>query len=124
MTICSSNRFAYEAEFVCNKIEAQKLSGYKVIDFDGIAIPLAAAEDSSDDRYFVIAKLVETKVGKRMVVYAGEKGTSGKVQIFVEPDIKRLAFDQKDTHPSDVFMKLEAQFDDGTTHTIIKAKKS
>jgi hypothetical protein len=53
-------------------------------------------------------------VGQRLVVYAGEKGRKEKTQVFVEPDIKRLAFDQNDIHPSEVFVKLEATFRDGT----------
>jgi hypothetical protein len=41
--------------------------------------------------------------------------SSWTTQIFVEPEIRRLAFDQKDLHPNDVFTKVEATFIDGTT---------
>ncbi len=51
-----------------------------------------------------------------------KKGEKKKTQIFVEPDIKRLAFDQKDLHPTDVFTKLEATFSDGTKASQKKKK--
>lgn len=111
--------YTQESVFVENMMKAKSLQQIKVIDFDNEAIPLAESTDG-DETHFVTAKLVNTKVGKRLVVYAGEKGASDKTQIFIEPDIKRLAFDQKDQHPSEVFVKLEAQFEDGTKHSIEK----
>lgn len=109
--------YSEDSRFVENKMKALNLQNLKVFDFDGIATPLSE-ESESDDRYFVVAKLVETKIGKRLIVYAGEKGAKDKTQIFIEPEIKRLAFDQNNIHPSDVFVKLEAQFKDGQKQTM------
>ena len=63
--------------------------------------------------FFATATLTKSKVGLRLVVYAGERGSAKKTQIFVEPDIKRLAFDQTNMHPNEVFAELEATFIDG-----------
>ncbi len=112
--------FQDERIFVVNKVIARDLAGYEVIDFDGAAIPLAEGT-AKDEKHFVVVKLMNTKVGKRLVVYVGEQGENQKVQIFIEPDIKRLAFDQKDQHPSAVFLALEATFSDGTKHKISKS---
>lgn len=95
----------------------------KVLNLDDEAIPLAESKISSkDDKFFVTAILTESKVGKRLVVYAGEKGRKEKSQIFIEPEIKRLAFDQKDMHPTEVFLELTGTFDDGSSVTINKTK--
>lgn len=91
----------------------------KVLNLDDEAIPLADDKvKTKDGKFFVVANLNESKTGKRLVVYAGEKGKQNKTQIFVEPEIKRLSFDQNDLHPTDVFTKLEATFSDGTKVSI------
>lgn len=111
--------YAEEAQYILDKIDSKIFKGMKVINLDDEAIPLAEAKTKSkDDKHFVTALLTESKVGLRLVVYAGEKGAQGKTQIFVEPEIRRLAFDQKDIHPADVFVKLEATFNDGTNASI------
>jgi hypothetical protein len=66
---------------------------------------------------------MKSKVGERLVIYAGERGKTNKTQIFVEPRIKRLAFDQKDAHPSDVFLKVEATFEDGSSASMKRKSK-
>ena len=66
---------------------------------------------------------MESKRGLQLVVYAGEKGKTKKAQIIIEPEIKRLAFDQQDLNPNDVFIELKATFEDGSSHTIKKAKE-
>lgn len=113
-----------EQEYLARKLKSKTYTDVKVINLDDEAIPIAEDKATSrDGKYFVKALLTESKVGQRLVVYAGKRGKKEKAQIFVEPSIKRLAFDQKDTHPSDVFLQLEATFDDGTTASIEKSKK-
>lgn len=108
-----------ERRYVLDRIDAKIFAGMKVLNLDDEAIPLAEQKVSSKDgKVFVTAVLTESKVGRRLVVYAGEKGKKDKTQIFVEPEIKRLAFDQKDLHPSEVFAALEATFRDGTTSSV------
>jgi len=113
-----SREFNSQLRYVQDKVDAKKFQKYKYINIDGEYTPIAEAEVKSKDRnFFVHAVLTDSKVGLRMVVYAGEKGKE-KTQIFVEPDIKRLSFDQSNTHPKDVFLKLEGVFDDGSKATI------
>ena len=104
-----------EKQYVLDRIDANIFKDMKVLNLDDEAIPLAETKiKSKDGKFFVVANLNESKTGKRLVVYAGESGKPNKTQIFVEPDIKRLSFDQKDLHPTDVFTKLEATFSDKT----------
>lgn len=113
-----------QQKYVRRKLEARSMQEYKIMNIDDESIPIAEAKASTKDgRFFVKAILTESRVGQRLVVYAGEKGRKEKTQIFVEPAIKRLAFDQKDTHPSEVFTSLEATFADGTKSTISKKAK-
>ena len=91
----------------------------KVLNLDDEAVPIAESKASSKDgKFFVTAVMVDSKVGQRVVVYAGEKGRKEKTQIFIEPNIKRLAFDQNDLHPADVFLALDGTFEDGTSFSI------
>lgn len=113
-----------EKIYIARKLKSMRLKDVKVLNLDDEAVPIAQDKATSKNgKYFVTAILTESKVGQRLVVYAGEKGKKEKTQIFVEPDIKRIAFDQKDLNPSDVFTKLEGIFEDGTTIEIRKAKK-
>ncbi len=104
-----------EKIYVLRDINSRVYKGMKFINLDNEAVPVAENKVSSkDNKYFVTSRLMESKTGLRLVVYAGEKGKNEKAQVFVEPDIKRLSFDQNDLHPLDVFTKLEATFSDGT----------
>lgn len=115
--------FKREIQYVLDKIDSRIFRQAKFINLDNEAIPIAEDKKSSkDDKYFITSLLTESKTGKRLVVYAGEKGKKEKTQIFIEPEIKRLAFDQKDLHPTDIFTKLEATFSDGTTASLKKKK--
>jgi len=114
--------FWKEKRYVKDSIDAKIFKGMKIINLDDEAIPLSEDKVSSKDKkYFAKALLTKSKIGLRLVVYAGEQGKEKeKTQIFVEPDIKRLAFDQNNLHPSKVFTKLEATFEDDTKHLITK----
>ncbi len=116
--------FNAQKKYLLDKLNSKAFRNAKFINLDDEAIPIAESKVSSkDNKYFVKAVLTESKVGLRLVVYAGEKGKSEKTQIFIEPRIRRLAFDQTDIHPSDVFLKLEGTFSDGTKHSIEKKNK-
>lgn len=108
-----------EQRYIKNKIESKEFKKLKFLNLDDEAIPLAEEKlKSPDDKYFVTSKLIKSKVGLRLIVYAGERGKKDKTQIFIEPEIRRIAFDQKDLHPSDVFTKVEATFEDGSKASI------
>jgi hypothetical protein len=116
--------FEDEQTYVYRKLQSRHLKDIKVLNLDDEAIPIAEDKASTkDEKFFVKAIITESKVGKRLVIYAGERKKKEKTQIFVEPEIKRLAFDQKDMHPSDVFLMVEATFEDGTTSTIKKKSR-
>lgn len=107
--------YSSERRYILDRIDAKKFKLMRFINLDDEALPLAEDKKSHENnKFFVTSLLTKSKTGLRLVVYAGEKGKNEKTQIFVEPGIKRLAFDQKDLHPTDVFVKLEATFADGT----------
>jgi len=114
-----------ETRYVLDRIDAKVFKGMKVLNLDDEQVPIAK-DKVKDSKHFVKAELMaSTKVGKRLVIYAGKLGKKGKknrTQIFVEPETKRLSFDQTDLHPTEVFTELEATFKDGSKH-IIKKKK-
>lgn len=113
-----------ECQYVLDKIDSKKYKDMAVMNIDGESVPIAEATAVPEDKkHFVVARLMKSKVGLRLVVYAGEKGKKQKTQIFVEPDVKRISFDHNDIHPSEVFTKLEGEFVDGTKHKIQKRKK-
>jgi hypothetical protein len=114
-----SREFRDEKKYVIDRIDAKIFKGMKVINLDDEALPIAKEKIASKDgKYFVTSQLMESKRGLQVVIYAGEKGKPAKTQIFVEPGVKRMAFDHKDLRPTDVFVKIEATFDDGSKQSI------
>lgn len=109
-----------EFKYVIDKVGATIFKELKFINLDDVAIPIAENNIKSNSPFFITSVLTKSKSGLRLIIYAGEKGSTKKTQIFVEPEIKRLAFDQKDLHPNDVFTKLEATFKNGSKHKMIK----
>ncbi len=114
--------YGIEQTYVLNKIDSRQFKQMKTINLDDEAVPLAVdrIDPSKESPYWLEVRLVESKTGRRLVIYAGEKGREGKTQIFVEPDIQRLSFDQTDRHPSEIFLKVEATFDSGHKSTMSK----
>lgn len=110
-----------ERKYILDKIDAKRFEKMKVLNLDDEYLPLSEEKLSSDDKkFFVTGRLTKSKVGLRLVIYAGKKGSTEKTQIFVEPELKRLAFDQKDLHPTDVFTKVEATFNDNSKSSFEK----
>ena len=96
----------------------------KLVDLDDEAIPLAEIKSKSDDnKYFITAKLVKSQRGHQLLLYAGERGKPKKAHLFIEPDIKRMDFDRKDIHPTDIFLEVKATFKDGSSYLIDRSKK-
>jgi hypothetical protein len=113
--------FSEEKQYVIDRVDAKVFKGMKVLNLDDEATPIAKDKiTSEDDKYFVTTQLMESKRGLQAVIYAGEKGSPVKTQIFINPKEKRLTFDHKDLHPSEVFLKIEATFDDGSKQSIEK----
>ena len=116
--------FDDEQIYVRRKIKSRALKDIRVLNIDDEAVPIAEFKASSkkNKKFFVTGVLTESKVGQRLIIYAGERGKNRKTQIFVEPEIKRIAFDQRDLHPTDVFTEIQATFADGSS-TSMKRKK-
>lgn len=111
-----------EQRYVIDRIDAINFKKLEVINLDDESVPFAKEKISTkDDKYFITSLLTSAKSGIRLIIYAGEKGKVKKTQIFVEPNVKKLAFDPKDLHPNDVFAKVEVTFDDRSKSEIKKA---
>ena len=107
-----------------NRIDAKIFEGMEVINLDDEATPITKKKvESKDNKYFLTAQVMDSKRGVQVVIYAGEKGKAEKTQIFADPKNKRLSFDQKDLKPTDVFLRIEGTFDDGSSHIIEKTSK-
>lgn len=115
--------YSKEKLYVLDRLDAKIFRGQKFINLDDEALPIAEHKIQKKSDYFVTSLLTQSRLGLRLVVYAGKRGGDKKTQIFVEPEIKRLAFDQKDLHPTKVFTSLEATFEDGTKYKIEKGGK-
>lgn len=117
-------KYDLEQKYVLDRVDAKVFKDMPLINLDDEAVPIAKdKQKSKNNKYFVTSQLMNSKRGLQLVVYAGEKGTDRKAQIFIEPKVKRLAFDQKDLNPSDIFVELSATFEDGTKHTITKGNQ-
>lgn len=117
-------KFDEEKLYIINRIDAKVFRNMKIVDLDGELTPIAKEKIKSDDgKYFITSQLMQSKRGLQLVVYAGEKGSTEKTQIFIEPKIKKVAFDQKDLNPNEVFTELKATFVDGSSHELKKGKK-
>jgi len=116
-------KYGEEQIYVIDRIDSKVFKAMQVVDLDGELTPIAKEKlKSPDDNYFVTAQLMQSKRGLQLVVYAGKKGSNKKTQIFIEPEVGRVAFDQRDLKPTDVFVEVKATFADGTSHEIKKAK--
>ena len=108
-----------QQQYVLNKLDAQSFARMKVLNIDDEAVPVAK-EKLKDSDYWVLAKVTESKSGPRLIVWAGQRSKNNKIQLFVEPALKRMSFDQNDDHPLEVFVKVEATFADGVKAVIKK----
>lgn len=117
-------KYGEEQIYVIDRIDSKVFKAMQIVDLDGELTPIAKEKlKSVDNKHFVTAQLMQSKRGLQLVVYAGEKGSNKKTQIFVEPEVERVAFDQRDLKPTDVFVEVKAIFADGSSHEIKKAKK-
>ena len=109
-----------EKIYVINKIDTIFFKNQKFINLDDEAVPIAESKIKTNDaKYFVTAKVLETKRGPQVVIYAGTTDKSkDKTQVFVEPQVKRMDFDRNDIHPGEIFTEIKATFPDGSSHTI------
>lgn len=115
--------YGKEKQYVIDRIDAKVFSTMKVLNLDDEAIPIAKTKLKVDDisnPYFLTSNLMRTKRGLQVVIYAGKKGSEEKVQIFVDPKIRKLTFDHDDLHPTDIFLEVKGTFIDGSSSVISK----
>jgi hypothetical protein len=98
-----------EQTYVINRIDAKVFEKMPVMNFDDEITPVAK-EKLNETAYWVKSKVTTSKAGVRLIIWAGDKSKQKKTQLFIEPELKRLSFDQNDDHPTDVFAKVEVTF--------------
>jgi len=105
---------------ISRKINSKTYQEAKIFDIDGYLVPASKEVQSKDatSDYFVIAQVKSNKKGEQVVIYAGKKGEKNKSQIFIDPKNAKMTFDQNDVNPSDIFVKFEATFRNGSKTTI------
>ena len=106
-----------EKQYVIDRIDAKIFAGIQTVNLDEELVPVSK-EKIKDDKYFLATQIMESKRGKQVVIYAGEKGSNEKSQIIIDKENRRLSFDQKDLNPADIFAEIKVTFKDGTKHTI------
>lgn len=109
--------FARERTYVLDKIDSKVFGTKTFVTIDDEVIPVAR-EKLKDSPYWVDAKVTKSKAGTRLVIWAGNRERKDKTQLFIEPELKKLSFDQNDTHPHEVFTVVEAKFADGSSARI------
>lgn len=115
-------KYKKEKEFVKNKIDAQVFSKFPAINLDDSMIPVAKENiKDKDNPYWIRSKITESKSGTRLIIWAGNREAKNKTQLFIEPEIKKLSFDQNDDHPLEVFSKVEVTFADDVKSSIEKS---
>lgn len=95
--------------------ESLQYKDAEIINIDGDLIKIQR-DFQKDDDYWVDVKLSKNKKGQlQLMVLAGSKKDGDKAQLFLDPANERLAFDQNNNHPTQIFTKVIAIFKKSTT---------
>jgi hypothetical protein len=90
--------------------EAQTFKDAEIISIDNELIKVQRKYEKDDD-YWIDAKISKNRKGElQLMVMAGSRKPDDKAQLFIEPTYERLAFDQSNKHPKEIFAKVEATF--------------
>lgn len=103
------------------RISSKKYQEAEIFDIDGYLVPASKEKQikTKSSEYSITSQVKKSeKKGEQIVIYVGKKGVKGKSQIFVDPTYGKLTFDQNDITPKDIFVKIEAEFRDGSKATI------
>lgn len=116
-----SRQYKTQKQYVKDKIDAQVFSKLPALNLDDSMIPVAKEDiKNKDNPYWIRSKVTESKSGTRLIIWAGNRQAKNKTQLFIEPEIKKLSFDQNDDHPLEVFSKVEVTFADNVKSSIEK----
>lgn len=104
------------ADFIRRVLNSADYKTAEITTIDGIQTPqvktrVKLKEENKD--YWIEARINESDKGRQIVLYAGEKGSSDKAQLFINADQEKLSFDHKDRKPEDIFTEIVATFPSG-----------
>lgn len=100
-----------------NVLNAEKYKDADIVNLDWDLIRVQR-EWTKDDDYRIDAKISRNKKWElQLMVLAWSKKKQDKTQLFLDPTHEKFAFDQNDSHPSEIFSKVIAVFK-GSTSTI------
>jgi hypothetical protein len=102
--------------------DSLKYKDAEIINIDGELIRVQR-EEKRDEDYWVDVKISKNKKGElQLMVLAGSKKSKDKTQLFLEPKHERLAFDQNNDHPRQIFAKVVGIFKNSTSEIHSKDK--
>lgn len=108
---------------VSQLINAEQYKDAEVINLDNDLIRIQR-ESRFDNNYWIDAKISKNRRGElQLMVLAGSKNNEDKVQLFLDPTNERLAFDQNNDHPSQIFAKVVGVFKNSKAEIHSKKKK-
>jgi hypothetical protein len=91
-------------------LESHKYKDAEIINIDGELVRIQR-EEKEDNNYWIDAKLSKNKKGEvQVMVLAGSRKNKDKTQLFLDLKNERLAFDQNNNHPAEIFTKVVATF--------------
>jgi len=91
-------------------IESQKYNDAEIINIDGELIKVSRKQITDLD-YWIDVKISKNKKDEvQLMILAGSRKSKDKTQLFLDPKNERLAFDQKDDHPTKIFAKVIVNF--------------
>jgi hypothetical protein len=94
----------------------------EIINIDGELIRVQR-EEKKDKDYWIDVKMSKNKKGElQLMVLAGSKKSKDKAHLFLEPKSERLAFDQNNDHPSQIFTKVVGIFKNSKSKICSKDK--
>lgn len=90
--------------------ESQRYKDAEIVNLDGELVRVQR-EQKSDGDYWVDVKLSKNKKDEvQVMVLAGSRNSKNKTQLFLDIGKERLAFDQNNDHPAEVFAKVVCTF--------------
>ena len=86
--------------------DSLKYKDAEIINIDGELIRVQRKEIKDKD-YWIDVKMSKNKKDElQLMILAGSKKSKDKIQLFIDPQNERLAFDQNNEHPSKIFTKV------------------
>lgn len=97
-------------EDVIKVIDAEDFKDAEIINLDGDLVRVQR-EWIKDEDYRVDVKISRNKRDElQLMVMAGSKKDSNKIQLFLDPTHEKLSFDQNNNQPREIFSKVIAIF--------------